>query len=147
MGATAKRCILLLTVLLGGCAATLAEVAPTGPAAEIERLEREFGEALKRADWDAVERILHEDYYGTGGTGKTATRSDLVGRLRTGETRYEAYDLSEFRVRFLGDIAISNGKRAVKRLRKDEVLVADFRFTNIWVRENGQWREIAHHAS
>jgi ketosteroid isomerase-like protein len=61
--------------------------------------------------------------------------------------KYQAAKSDDYKIIISGDTAIVNGRWHGKFTEKGKPVESTERFTDTWVRQNGQWRCIASHAS
>ncbi len=126
------------------------------PAREAEILARvaEFGDAFMAADADKLSDMLTDDYVHSGPTGRVRTKQEWLSWIATrrdamdsGAFRFDTYENDEFIVRIHGDTAIVSARNRATGLRDGQPFSFRIRFTNVWVKQEGQWRRAAFHDS
>ncbi len=114
---------------------------------EIMKLEHQFYQAIIRNDVAGVNQLRSEDFFATNTRGKSKERGNKRTRnvnLSGSGGRYEAVKLEDLRVRIYGDAAVSTGLRiATFRTKEGKSRVSKLRFTQVWVKQQGQWKMVA----
>lgn len=119
----------------------------TGFDQAFNRLEDVWNAAHRDGDPDALRSLWADDLEVVVPRMAPMSKTDALGFARTGRMRFERYDTSELKLRRYGETAIVTG-----RLRRTYTLGTnrredDWRFTKVYVRQNGAWRVISFHAS
>jgi len=150
--ALAPRRMVRIGVAIAGAIAAIALVVVIASGgrdreAEVLAVTREWMDAYRHNDADALERILADDYKLTDGAGHTSTKLDDLVAARSKLVRLDAYDTSNLRVRVWGDTAVVTGHSVVRGARRGEPFVRDFTFTDTLARIDGRWRAVAAHVT
>jgi ketosteroid isomerase-like protein len=113
----------------------------------VARLEREVGEALTRADVEALSRFFADDFIGINPVGWQVTKPDMLAQI--GSSDYEADSIVNEvqRVRVFGDVAVVLARGVAKGQYRGQRADMAFLYTRIWVHRDGRWQAIAAHAS
>ncbi|MEA2176349.1 MAG: hypothetical protein QOD00_3941 [Blastocatellia bacterium] len=114
----------------------------------LNALERKLMDAVKLQDAPALKRILSDDFTLTSAL-SARTMQDKTQYLESTlrDWQLKSYDFDKLNVRIYGDTALING------LYKQEAVVAgkpssgSFLLTDVWVRQDGQWRIVSRHTS
>ena len=129
-------------------ALSLLMIAGNPAASPVEQLEDERLRALARNDAGFVERHYADDYLTTSAMGGAVrTRSEVAARFRSGEVKYESASQEGRKVRLYGDTAIVTGVDILKGNDGGQDVSGRRRFTRVWVKQDGQWRLVGHHAT
>jgi ketosteroid isomerase-like protein len=131
---------LTAATLLTASAATLASVEQDR--ATVAALDTKYQEAVKRNDAATMGQILHEDFILVLGTGKTATRADLLNEARGGKIQYEKQDEDPGTqiVRMYGDTAIVTARLWLKYTYEGKAFERRLWFSDTYVRTPQGWR-------
>jgi uncharacterized protein DUF4440 len=140
--------LLLLTCLLGTEPDTLRRLA-------LERALDAFGAAFLRADENALDTLLADDYVHTnGGTGGVLDKARWLEYIRTrraelanGRLRVDRYQSTEVTIRWHGDAAVVSSQVESEGTRHGQPFATRLQVTQVWVRSGGQWRRAAFHDS
>jgi uncharacterized protein (TIGR02246 family) len=148
----------VLVVSLAFCAGTLlaAAQAPAQPTnkdnpagQEVRRLNAAEVEAFLHNDSKAMARLWADDFVVTNPLNKFVSKRQVIGMVESGFLVITSYDRQIEYLRFYGDTAIVAGNETVvwggkmPNAGKTEHL----RFTGIWMKQGGGWREVARHAN
>jgi hypothetical protein len=119
----------------------------TGLDPEFNRLEDVWNIAHRNGDADALASIWADDLEVVVPRMAPMSKSDALAFARTGHMRFERYDTSDLKLRRYRETVIITG-----RLQRAYVLGSnrredDWRFTKVYLRQNGAWRVISFHAS
>jgi uncharacterized protein (TIGR02246 family) len=124
---------------------------PAAPKQEeaVRRLSNEEVQAFLHRDPDALARLWSENFLVTNPLNKLATKQQVLGMVRSGFLVITSYSREVEDVRAYGDTVILIGSEHVvwggrmPNAGKAELL----RFTAVWTKQGGNWREIARHAN
>ena len=111
----------------------------------ILQLENQRREALLQADPAYFERVLAEDYSGTGNNGAVTNKAQSVANTRSGNPKFESISYDDVTVRVYGNTAIVTGRATVKGRDRDQDISGQSQFTRVYVKQPGGWRLVAHH--
>jgi ketosteroid isomerase-like protein len=114
---------------------------------EIMKLSQEYYQVKVRNDVAGLNQLRSEDFFATTARGYAREwgnkRTRDINRNPRGD-RYEAVKLEDLRVRIYGDAAVSTGLRAATfRTKEGKSRVSKLRFTQVWVKQQGQWKMVA----
>ena len=140
--------LLLLTCLLGTEPDSLRRLA-------LERALNAFSVAFLRADENALDTLLADDYVHTnGGTGSVLDKARWLGYIRTrraelasGRLRVDRYESIDVTIRWHGDAAVVSSQVESEGSRDGQSFATRLQVTQVWVRSGGQWRRAAFHDS
>jgi Domain of unknown function (DUF4440) len=109
---------------------------------EILKLSEQCIAAEVRGDLAAMDACFTADYTHTHAIGIVQTKAEFLDSFRTGAHKYEAIDISGARVRFYPPgTAIVEGHAHIRSVNSGHVTDASNLFTNVWVKQQGKWRE------
>lgn len=142
---------LLAPILLLLAACISAEAPPAKPAIEEEIRQSNDHEvqAFLRRDASAMDRLWSDDLVVTNPLNKLVTKAQVLQMVRSGFLVITSYQRKIEYLRIYGDMAIVAGSESVvwggkmPMAGKPQAL----RFTGMWRKERGHWREVARHAN
>ena len=114
---------------------------------EVVRLADAWATAELRGDAAFLERTLADDFIGIGPLGFMLTRQEWLARHRSGDLKYDAFNLDEVKVRVYNDAAIVTGRQIQNGAYQGNSIKAQFRTTLVFVTQQGQWRLASLHLS
>ena len=126
-------------------------VNPVAIEGEIINLENEWAAAAQRKDVDTLRRILADDLVVTLIDGSIGTKTGELSNAESGAVTMESWELADTKVTVLSaDSAFITGRGIIKKGKyKDPVshkvvdISGQYRFTDVYVRRNGQWQAVA----
>jgi uncharacterized protein (TIGR02246 family) len=116
---------------------------------EIRQLNAEEVNAFLHKDPQAMARLWSDDFVVTNPLNKLVTKQQVLGMVDSGFLVITSFDRQIEYLRVYGDIVIVAGSETVvwggkmPNAGKTEHL----RFTAVWIKQAGGWREIARHAN
>jgi ketosteroid isomerase-like protein len=140
--------LLLLTCLLGTEPDSLHRLA-------LERALGAFSAAFLRADENALDTLLTDDYVHTnGGNGSVLDKARWLEYIRTrraevasGRLRVDRYESTQATIRWHGNAAVVTSQVVSEGSRDGQPFATRLRVTQVWIRLGGQWRRAAFHDS
>jgi len=133
--------------MIWGNAAAQQKAAPAGDEAAIRALEEKWDAANLKGDAAALDGLFADSFITTDAEGKVRTKAEVVAALKSGDVKYQAAKSDEIKIYLTGDTAIVSGRWRGKFTEKGKPMDISERFTDTWVKRNGQWRCIASHGS
>ena len=128
--------------------ATSGEEAVSQTEADIERLEREWVDAIVKKDAAALDRLLANDFNGTSPTAHLYTKQMAIDDVTRGAYVVDAMDLDEVSVNSYGDaVAVAFTSQEEKSRYGDTDISGHYHYTNVWVKIDGRWQAVASHGS
>ena len=118
-----------------------------GDEAALKALEEKWDAATLKGDTAALDAIFADRFISTTPEGKVRTKAELLAQLKSGDIKYESAKTDDLKIFVYGDAAVVNGRWKGKFVEKGKTVDATERFTDSFVRQNGQWRCVASHAS
>ena len=113
---------------------------------EILRLERERVEAYANRDVAALEQLLPDSFTFTRAVGSFSKR-ELIAMFESGEITFESSDRQYDAIKTYGNSALAAGRDMVKGRLRDKDFSGQFRFSNMYVCQDGHWQVVATHAT
>jgi ketosteroid isomerase-like protein len=140
--------ILLVTFLFIAAATTVFTQTPAKPeqnnsAAEqaVLKLTQEWLDAESKVDRSALNRIIADDFLGTGPRGTMVSKTDVIPREGP-DAHGLAISGQDIKVRVFGDTAIVTGRGVPKVQAQPEI-----RITVVFVKRSDRWQMVAGHLS
>ena len=163
--------VILLAMVLGGCQRAGTEtnrndavaaaspvkerVDPAAIEAEILKLEREWMDAPKTKNAEAVRRIVADDAVLVYPDGTVANKADEVRTIEAGAVTSDSFEMVESKVTVIdadaallsGRSSIKNGKYKDPNTKKTIDISGEYRFLEVYAKRNGKWQVIASQAT
>ena len=126
---------------------------PAPSEAEVRQAVDRFYEAFLAGDIATVEHMTADDYLQTDVNGKVQDKAawlaeyykPIVARMKTGEFKWELFEREIEQVRFYENIAVLIGR--IRLATKANPKPCELRFTQLWVKRNGEWQKAIFHNS
>jgi len=115
--------------------------------AELTRLETVWNDAHLRGDPAALERLWAEELVAVVPRMAPLPKQDALAFVRSGRMKFLRYESAEVTVKVYGDSAVARGRLLRARELGGPTVQDNWRFTKVYVRQAGQWRVVAFHAS
>jgi ketosteroid isomerase-like protein len=109
---------------------------------EVLAAQRARLDATIAKDQVALERLMAEDLTYVHSSAKLESRAENIAAV-VGSGAYKSFDLRGVAVRVEGDTAVITGEADIVIGRPDGDIMLPMRFTDVWARRDGAWREIA----
>jgi len=110
---------------------------------EIEDLEEARNQAVLHRDVTALDRMTSDDYTFITLKGELRTKADILKGFASGSFHYESRQISDLKVRVYDDTAVVTGRSVQKGMENGKDYSGDYRFTRVYVNENGRWVTVA----
>ena len=111
------------------------------------QVERDLAKAYQRSDVAGITKGVMEDYTLINSSGKVTTRTGDLEEAKKVDPKYETFENEDMKVRVHGDTAVVLGFTHVKGVSEGKPFEARFKFTDTFVKDNGQWRLYAGHVT
>jgi ketosteroid isomerase-like protein len=87
--------------------------------------------------------MTSDDYTFITLRGDLRTKSDIVKGFQSKSFKYDSRTISDLRVRVFGDTAVVTGRSTQKGTEGGKDYSGDYRFTRVYVKQNGRWITVA----
>ena len=114
---------------------------------EVVRIEREMLAATLKGDSSANERYLADNFVFTAPDGASMGKPELIQSLKSGDLKLAAASLDDLRVQIYGDTVIVTYSSNDKGTYKGKNISGKSRWTDVFVKQKGQWKIVASHGS
>jgi hypothetical protein len=105
---------------------------------DIRRLQRSFDEAERRADTDALNTLLADDFRSIGEQGHVLDKAQWIGKFA--EFAYTSLESSDVEVCFFGHAAIVRCVQRVRSAWRAQEMALTVRVSQTWVELPEGWR-------
>ena len=140
----------LLSLLLVGPLATIAQEPLATKEGTIRSLEEQERMAVLKEDVAALERLWSDQFIVNNPQNAVSPdRNAVIDRVKRGLIRYSQFERRIETIRFNGDLAIVMGSETIvpKTDAATPAQAVQRRFTNIWRHSGTTWHMIARHAN
>jgi ketosteroid isomerase-like protein len=112
-------------------------------ARELTLIEEQLAASWVAGDHTYHERVLAEDWRVIDPTGNILTKADVLGEAFSGERKITKGKIDQVNVRDFGDWAVVTGRTQMAGTYQGQKMDVTLRFTDIFVRRDGEWKCIA----
>jgi hypothetical protein len=114
---------------------------------ELGRLEQVWNTAHLEGDATTLERLWADVFTVTVPGMPLMSRADAVGVARSNRIKFSRYETSDLVVQVFDEAAVVRGRMRRSRSRGDQLVEDDWQFTKVYVKQEGNWKVVAFHAS
>ena len=114
---------------------------------QVKKLSDQVTAAELKGDTGFMEKYFADDYTAIHNDGKLSTKAQEIENFKSGAFKLESDDLRERKIRVYGDTAVVIGLASAKGTIGGKPFSSDFRFTRIWVKQQGNWKSVAYQAT
>jgi len=116
---------------------------------QIFSLEQQWKRAQVSDDISAMDKLLSDDYLGITASGDVLTKTQQLERMRNRTTTVTTLEISDIKIKLVGQIAIVNSFARVQGISDNHRLDGNYRYTHIYQHlPTGLWKitnfEITH---
>ena len=108
---------------------------------EVAQLFNTLNDANIKKDRATIERLTADDFIYIHSNGSVTNRAQEIAETLAAGTTWTNSKIDDLRVRVYGDVAIVTGLNTLTGSAKGYVS-GGRRFTEVWVRRNGQWKTV-----
>jgi ketosteroid isomerase-like protein len=109
---------------------------------QITKIEREWSESFVKRDSSVPQQVEAEDFTMVDPDGKLLNKGEDIKNM-TGDVVFTASKVDDLKVRIFGDAAVAVGVSSVKGHDKKNDISGQYRWTDTFVKQNGEWRAVA----
>ena len=128
---------------------------PAAIEAEVLKLEREWLDAAKTHNPEAVRRVVADDVVLVYPDGTTATKADEVRTIESGAITADAFEMIDPKVTVIdanaafisGRSTIRNGKYKDPNTKRTIDISGEYRFLDVYAKRDGKWQVVASQAT
>ena len=115
--------------------------------AALKALEEKWDAASVKGDTAALSAIFADTFISTTAEGQVRTKAEMLAEIKSGEIKYQTSKVDDMKIFVYGDAAVVNGRWTGRFIEKGKTVETVERFTDTYVRQNGQWRCVASQGS
>jgi ketosteroid isomerase-like protein len=112
---------------------------------ELLELEKAFAEAIVRNDFEAIGRLVADDWIIIGPDAEIVDRARFFDVIKSGALIHEIMESKDFRVRVYGDSAVVTGITRTKGKFMGEEFSTRERATDVFVKRARGWQCVLTH--
>jgi ketosteroid isomerase-like protein len=109
----------------------------------VEAADRALQQAFVRADLKALEAAYADTYTFTDPNGRVSGKQEMIAGFESGAIKIAFQEISDVKVQVYGNAAIVTGVLTSRATRDGRDSGGTYRFTRVWVNQNGKWQTVA----
>jgi ketosteroid isomerase-like protein len=139
---TTKSLLALIAAL-----SALPVIAQDATQTELQKLEKIWNEAHIAGDAATLDKLWAEELVVTVPKMPMFDKKQSLAIWKTGRMKFNRYETSDLGFKIFGDTAVVTGALVRERNFVGKDIHEDWRFTKVYVKQDGKWRVVAWHAS
>jgi len=118
-----------------------------GDAAMLVEIENSWVDAVIKKDIPTLEKYYSDDVTDVGPDGSLSTKQKDLDDIRNGVFAIESGNATDLQPRIYGNAAVVTGVGEIKGTYEGQDISGRYRFTDTFIKQNGQWRVVASQAT
>jgi ketosteroid isomerase-like protein len=116
--------------------------------AEVVKVEAERNDAIMKGDIATLDKMYSDEIDWINPSGELLTKSQVLDHLKSGEQKFFSIKHTDRQMHVYGDsvVVMTVYTRSTVRY-KGKTSDSPRRFTNVFVKQNGRWMLVVHHAT
>jgi hypothetical protein len=106
-------------------------------------LNRLYIQCVVRADAEAFEKLLADDFLCSNADGTIVDKSEFLGRVRSSPP-LQFMDIDDVQIRLIGSVAVIHARTT---FASSEGITGRGRYTDVWTNRDGRWLAVAAHVT
>jgi len=145
-----KRALTVIALVIAAAPLVFGQ-APAGKPNEVEqtliKMEHDLTAALLKRNIAAMAPMLGDDLAVTTPDGNVMTRTQFLADVKSGDLTLESSQISDMKVRVLGDAAVVTYSTTDKGKYKGQDIGGRYRWTDVFALRGGKWLLVAGHGT
>jgi ketosteroid isomerase-like protein len=114
---------------------------------EVLRVEEERSQAMLKGDADALGRICADEFAWMSPRGELLTKAEILENLRSHKQEYVSTNRDDIRLHVHGNTVVMTVHSLSTARYEGKTFNYPRRFSNVYVKRNGQWQLVLHQAT
>ena len=114
---------------------------------ELNQIQQRLIKAWVNHERETIDELLADDWTVTDPAGRHLTKAEVLTEFDTGERKLESGTIDDVKVRLYGETAVVTGRTLATGSYQGTSVSVKLRFTDVFVKQNGNWRAVASHAT
>jgi ketosteroid isomerase-like protein len=112
---------------------------------EVLQAEEERDQAMQHADIPVLDRIDADDMSFANGAGIIRTKAQRLDDIKSGTIKFISFNQDQTQMSVYGDTVVMTGRATSVVQYRGKVNRIPRRYTNVYIKRNGQWKLIVHY--
>jgi ketosteroid isomerase-like protein len=114
---------------------------------EVLKVEHEKDQAMQKGDVTTLARIYADNLIFVNPRGQVLSKAQRLADVRPGNLDYVNFKRGDYTLHVYGNTVVLTGLSSSLVHYHGELIRTPRQFMQVYVKENGQWRMVAHHAN
>jgi ketosteroid isomerase-like protein len=114
---------------------------------ELQKLEKTWNDAHLAGDAATLDSLWADELVVTVPKMPMFNKKQSLAIWKTGKMKFARYETSDLGLKVFGDTAVVTGALVRERNFMGKDIHEDWRFTKVYIKQDGKWRVVAWHAS
>jgi ketosteroid isomerase-like protein len=114
---------------------------------EVLKVEHEKDQAMQKGDVATLDRIYGDKLIFVNPRGRVLSKAQRLADVKPGNLDYVNFKRSDYTMHVYGNTVILTGLSSSLVHYHGELVRTPRQFMQVYVKENGQWRMVSHHAN
>jgi ketosteroid isomerase-like protein len=110
---------------------------------QLKKMEEARAQAAMKGDTATMEKGMTDDYAMITPMGIVEDKNAVLSSFKSGDRKIESIQLEDTKVRVYGNSAVVTGASNIKGTYKGQDISGKYRYTRVYVKQNGQWKTAA----
>jgi len=111
------------------------------------QMEKDLINAYLKQDVASLDRLMADDYVGTGDEGSLSTKAEAISNLKSGASVPSSIVVEDIKARAWGDAGVIWSRSTEKGQSQGKETSGQYQHTTTWVKIAGRWQAVAGHSS
>jgi ketosteroid isomerase-like protein len=117
------------------------------PKKEVLKFEEERNQALLRGDTETLDHMYADELAWTNPSGEILTKAQVLASLKSETQNFFTIKHDDRSLHVYGDTVVLTAHTVSTERYKGNTFNYPRRFTNVYIKRDGRWELIAHHAT
>jgi|SRR5207249_3119121 len=127
--------------------AVLAQTPDAADRAALQKAEDTYTAGVLHKDVKLLDSVWADTFVDTDEQGRIATKQEQLAKVAASKTQIQSLDVDQERVDWYGETAVVTERFRVTYVLDGKEHTEIGRATDIWVKQHGEWKCVAAHAS
>lgn len=114
---------------------------------ELNQIQQRLIKAWVNHERETINQLLADDWAVTDPAGHHLTKAEVLAEFDSGGRKLESGTIDDVAVRLYGDAAVVTGRTIATGSYQGKSVSVKLRFTDVFVKQNGNWRAVASQAT
>lgn|SRR5262245_44773238 len=125
----------------------MAQTPSAADRAALQKAEDTYTAGVLHKDVKLLDSVWADTFVDTDEQGSIATKQEQLAKVANSKTEIKSLDVDQERVDWYGDTAVVTERFKVTYVLDGKEQTEIGRATDVWVKQNGEWKCVAAHAS